>query len=119
MLRALRTQSLDALGARLQICGIVPFIEVDLPVIDLGDTVDHVVHKRAVVADDDDRARVAAQETLEPAHRFQIQMVRGLVQKQHFGIADQELCKCETHLPATRKLTRMASHVGLLEAQAE
>ena len=78
---ALLLQPFDALGALAQVGGVVSFVEVDLLVVDFGHAIDHVVHERAVVADNDDGARVAAKEAFEPLHALQVQMVRRLVEQ--------------------------------------
>jgi hypothetical protein len=51
--------------------------------------VQHMIHdaiqKGAVVRDDQDRLRRLSQVLFQPARRFQIQMVRGLVEQHHVG----------------------------------
>ena len=119
LLGALLLQPLDAFGALTQVGGVVSLVKVDLLVVDLGHAVDHVVHERAVVADDDDGARIAAKEAFKPLHALQVQMVRRLVKQQHFGVSDQQLRERDAHLPAARELARHAAHVVFLKAQAE
>ena len=119
LLGALLLQPLDALGALPQIGSVVPLVKVDLLVVDFRHAIDHVVHERSVVADDDDGARVAAEEAFEPLHAFQVQMVRRLVEQEHLGVSDQQLRKRNAHLPAARKLARHAAHVVFFKAQAE
>ena len=46
-------------------------------------------------------------------------MVGRLVEQQHFGVADEQLGKCQTHLPTTRELTGQAIEVVLLESKTE
>ena len=116
---ALLLQPFDALGALAQVGGVVSLVKVNLLVVDFGHAIDHVVHERAVVADNDNGARVAAKEAFEPLHALQVQMVRRLVEQQHFGISDQQLRKRDAHLPATRELARHATHVVFLKAQSE
>ena len=119
LLGALLAQALDALLARLEVRGIVALVQVDAAVGHLGHTVDHVVHELAVVADHDDGALVAAQKALKPLHRLKIQVVCGLVEHEHLGIADQELCQRDAHLPATGEVRGGLLDVAFLEAQAE
>ena len=45
-------------------------------------------------------------------------MVGGLVQQQQVGVAQEELCQRDTHLPAARELGARALKVGDLKAQA-
>ena len=68
---------------------------------------------------DDNRAGVAAQETLEPAHALEIEMVGRLVEQQHFGVAHKQLGESQSHLPTTRELAGQAIEVVLLETKAE
>ena len=45
-------------------------------------------------------------------------MVSGLVQQQQVGVAQEELCQRDAHLPAARELGTRALKVGDLKAQA-
>ena len=45
-------------------------------------------------------------------------MVGGLVEQQQVGVAQEELSKCDAHLPAARELGARALKVGDLKAQA-
>ncbi len=119
LLGALGLEALEALLARDEVLGVVALVEVDLAVVDLGHAVDHGVHEGAVVADHDDGALVAAQEALEPLDRLQIEVVGGLVEQQHLGVADEQLRERDAHLPAAGELVGGARHVRLGEAQAE
>ena len=71
------------------------------------------------MADHDDGALVAAQKALEPLHRLKIQVVCGLVEHKHLGIADQQLCQRDAHLPAAGEVRGGLLDVAFLEAQAE
>ncbi|MBR0404871.1 MAG: ATP-binding cassette domain-containing protein, partial [Eggerthellaceae bacterium] len=119
LLFLLGLELLDSLLTSAQVGSVITLVQVDLAVVDFGNAVDHVVHERAVMRNDDDRSRVSAQEALQPAHGFQIQMIRRLVEKQPFGIAHQKLRQRQAHLPAARELARVAAHVGFFEAKSE
>ena len=119
LLGALLAETLDALLTRFEVCGVVALVQVDAAVCHLGHAVDHVVHELAVVADHDDGALVAAQKALEPLHRLKIQVVCGLVEHEHLGIADQQLCQRDAHLPAAGEVRGGLLDVAFLEAQAE
>ena len=119
LLGALLAQALDTLLARLKVRGIVALVQVDAAVCHLGHAVDHVVHELAVVADHDDGALVAAQKALEPLHRLKIQVVCGLVEHEHLGVADQKLGQRDAHLPAAGEVRGGLLDVAFLEAQAE
>src|SRR5947207_180372 len=62
----------------------------DAPELDLGDACDRDVEKIAVVGDQHDRAGIGAEKFLEPVPRFEIEMVRRLVEQQHVGALQQE-----------------------------
>ena len=119
LLGALLAQALDALLARLEVRGVVALVQVDAAVGHLGHAVDHVVHELAVVADNDDGALIAAQKALEPFHRLKIQVVCGLVEHEHLGIADQKLGQRDAHLPTAGEVRGGLLDVAFLEAQAE
>jgi hypothetical protein len=84
----------------------------------LGDAVDGDVEEVAVVRDQDDGARVGDEELLEPRARFQVEVVRRLVEEQHVGALQQELRQRDAHLPAARQLAAVAVHVGVREPEA-
>ena len=69
------------------------------------------------MADDDDRTVVGLQETLEPRHALQIQVVRRFVEKQYVRMGEQRLHECQSHLPTPRELVRVSPEVALLEPQ--
>ena len=119
LLGGLGAQALQALLADAQVVRVVALVKVHLAVVHLGHAVHHVVHERAVVAHHHHGAGVAAQEALEPLHALQVQVVRGLVEQQHLGVADEQLRQRDAHLPATRELRGGAAQVGLLEPEAE
>ena len=56
--------------------------------------------------------------TAPPLDALEVQMVSGLVQQQQVGMAQEELGKRDTHLPAARELGARALKVGDLKAQA-
>ncbi len=119
LLRRLGAQALKTLLARPEVGRVVALVQVHLAVVHFGHAVHHVVHERAVVADHDDRAGVAAQKSLEPLHALQVEVVGGLVEQQHLGVADEQLRQRDAHLPAARELGGAAREIALLEAQAE
>ena len=83
----LLAKALNTLIALLQVCGIVALVQLKTAGINLGDAIDHVVHKGTVVAYHDNRAVVAAQKALKPLHAFEVEVVGGLVKKEHFRVA--------------------------------
>ncbi len=101
----------------LQVRRVVAGVNRDLALVDVGDVVDEPLHERAVVADDQDRSVVGAQERLEPSHRLQVQVVGGLVEQQHVGLAQQQLRQREPHEPPSRELARVPLQVALPEPE--
>lgn len=62
---------------------------------------------------------IPAQKALEPLHRFQVQVVRRLVEQEHLGIAVEQFRERDAHLPTAGELGGGAGHVALGEAEAE
>ena len=115
----LLAKAFDTLIALLQVCGIVALVQLKTAGINLGDAIDHVVHKGTVVAYHDNRAVVAAQKALKPLHAFKVEVVGGLVEQEQVGFTNKQLGERDAHLPASREIAGMAGHVVFLEAQAE
>ncbi len=80
--------------------------------IELQDPSRDVVEKVAVMGDQHDGAGVFAQVTLEPRHRFGIQMVRRLVQQQHVGRFEQKLAQRDAAFFAAREVVHVGQRIG-------
>ena len=65
-------------------------VEGELPAFEMTGLLRHRVEKVAVVADQDQRARVAAQMLLEPDRGLEVEMVGGLVEQQEVGLEEQD-----------------------------
>ncbi len=79
---------------------------------DVGDARDHGVEEEAVVRDEDDGVRVAGEVFFEPVARFQIEVVRRLVEQQQSGAPEQQLGERDPHLPpAGERLARLGEIV--------
>ena len=87
--------------------------------IDLGNAINHVVQKFAVVTYHNHASRITAQEAFQPLHAFKVKVIGRLVKKEHFGIARKEFCQCDAHLPTTGKIGSHAIHIVFAKAQAE
>ena len=94
--------------------------------VELEDPAGDVVEEVAVVGDDQDRARVAAQMTLEPGDGLGVEMVRRLVEKEKLGLLEQELAERDAAPLAAREaigrpvVGRAAERVhGLLDVRVE
>ena len=65
----------------------------DRLVIDVQGLGGHVVQEAVVVGNDDDRPGELSDELLEPSDRQDVQVVRGLVEKQRVGRAGERLAR--------------------------
>ena len=66
----------------------------------LGDAADKLVQKLAIVRDHHDRARIMSQIILKPVQRFEIEMVRRLVEQQQVGFLREQAREMRAHDPA-------------------
>ena len=85
----------------------------------MQDGVDDIVEQVALVADDDQRSGIALQEVLEPQRRFEVEVVRRLVEKQQVRRGKQQRGERHAHFPSARiAVERTALHL-LVEAKAK
>ena len=112
------THLLKVVLALLEIAAVVAGVGGYAAVLKCGDVVDAGVHKGAVVADDEDGAVVVRDKAAQPLDAFEVQVVGGFVQKEQVGMAQEELCQRDAHLPAAGELGARAFKVGDLKAQA-
>ena len=84
----------------------------------IGDARDDGVEEEAVVRHEDDRVRVGVEVFLEPVARFEIEVVRRLVEQQQVRLAEQQLGERDAHLPAAGKRLGRPGEVGGPEAEA-
>ena len=109
---------LQALFLLLQPVGVVALVGDAAAAVELQDPLGRVVQEVAVVGDADHGARVALQEDLQPLHAFGVQVVGGLVQQQHVGLAQQQPAQRDAALLAAgqradqRVPRRQAQRVG-------
>ncbi|MEY9789138.1 hypothetical protein ABIE77_003697 [Sinorhizobium fredii] len=75
-------------------------IEGELLLVQVNDGVHRRIQQVAVVADDDDRMRIAADVILQPQGSFEIQIVGRLVEQQQIRLGKQHGCKRNAHAPA-------------------
>lgn len=115
---ALGAHLLQVVLALLEVAAVVAGVGGYATVFECGDVVDAGVHEGAVVADDEDGAVVVGNKAAQPLDALEVQMVSGFVQKQQVGVTQEELGKCDTHLPAAGELGARALKVGDLKAQA-
>ncbi len=83
----------------------------------LDDLADRHIEEVAIVRDEDERARIAAQVILQPVARFEIKVVRRLVQQQQRWLLKQQLGQRNAHLPSATELIGLPGPVVLAEAE--
>ncbi len=79
--------------------------------------VDGDVEEVAVVRHQDDRARIGAEELLEPVPRLEVEMVRRLVEQQHVRALEEQAGERDPHLPAAAELADVSLEVRLAKAE--
>jgi hypothetical protein len=78
----------------------------------------HRVEQVAVVADQEQRARVAAQVRLEPGDRLEVEVVGRLVEQHQVRLGEQDRGQRHPHPPAARERGERERLCRLVEAQA-
>ena len=109
---------LQVILALLEIAAVVAGVGGYAAVLERGDVVDAGVHEGAVVTYDEHGAVIVGDKAAQPLDTFEVQVVGGLVQKQQVGMAQEEFCQRDAHLPAAGELGARALKVGNLKAQA-
>ncbi len=102
----------------LEVIVVVAPVTLQLAVIDVEDAVDELVEEVAVVGDHQDRPRIALEIIAEPLERFEVEVVRRLVEHQEVGLGDEEPREVGPHHPAAAHRPRFAVEVALAERQA-
>ena len=97
---------------------VVARVEVHALVPQLGNLVHRHVQKVSIVRNQDKRKWIRCQIFFQPVARFQVEMVRRLVQKKDVRLLQQQLGQSDSHLPAAGKLFRAPRPVLLLETEA-
>ncbi len=70
--------------------GVIPFPRDAAPPVELEDPAGHVVEEVPVVGHGDHGAGVVLQGSLQPGHRFGVEMVGGFVEKEEIGLGEQQ-----------------------------
>ena len=84
----------------------------------MQDPVDRIVEQIAVVADDDDGARIARQMVGKPERAFKIEIVGRLVEQQQVRLGEQHRGERDAHAPAAGKIRAGALLRFGVEAEA-
>ena len=80
--------------------------------VQLHDLVGDAVQEHAVVRHHHEPAPEVPEVVLQPFHRWQVEMVRGLVQEQERGVGQQQRRERRSHAPAARELGERAILIG-------
>lgn len=84
--------------------GIGSLVEGQLAAIEMQDLVDGGIEQVAIMADDDDRARIVRQMIFQPERAFEIEIVGGFVEQQQIGRREQRCGERHAHAPAAGEL---------------
>ena len=68
---------------------------------DFKRAVRHIIYKCTVVTHQDDGTRRLRQELFQPLDTLDVEVVRRLVEQQHIGFLQEDLCQFDTHTPAS------------------
>ena len=90
-------------GALVLEGGISALVEGELAAIEMQNLIDGRVEQVAVVADDDDRARVVRKVVFQPERPFEVEVVGRLVQQQQVGRGKERRRERDAHAPAARE----------------
>ena len=86
--------------------------------VEMQDMVGDVVEQVAVMADDEDRGRLALQVVGQPQHAFEVEIVGRLVEQQNVGRGEQHRRERDAHAPAAGELRQGTILRGFVEAEA-
>ena len=81
-------------------------------------SVGDVVYERPVVAHKHNSLGALLEDAFQPLNALNVEVVGGLVQKQHVRTAQQDLCQLYTHAPTAAELGGGAVKVGTFKAQS-
>ncbi len=75
------------------------------------------IEKVAVVRDEQHRASIILQKAFQPCARFEIEVVGRLVEEHDVGVAEQDSCQREAHLPTAGQFGRRSIQVARLKIE--
>src|SRR5690606_708340 len=97
---------------------VVATVERQLSALEVEDAVYCAIEQVAIMADQQEGARVAGEMAFEPQRSFQIQMVGRLVQQQQVRLDKKQRRQRHAHAPAAGKRGAGALLCLLVEAEA-
>ena len=59
-----------------------------------------------------DRFSIINKKILQPLNRFDIQMIRRLIEQEHIRFLQQQFGEFDTHSPSTAEITRLALEIS-------
>ena len=105
--------------AKHQILGVVHLVIIDTSHRNFNGTGRDVIHKFAVVADDDDGFPIVDKELFQPLDGLDVEVVGRLVQQQYVRFLQQQFGKLDAHAPATAEIACLTVEVLSGESEAE
>ncbi len=85
---------------------------------DFYGSVGDIVDERTVVADQHHCAAALGKKCFQPAYALNVKVVGGLIEKQHIGMAQQDLGQFNAHAPTAGEFARGTIKVAALKAKA-
>ena len=95
-----------------QVVGVVPLVDRDRPVGELGDHGDDLVQKDAVVGDGDDRAGIVLEPALQPLQTLRVQVVGRLVEEHDVRPGEEDDGEHDPHLPAAGEIPAVLGEIA-------
>ena len=83
----------------------------------MKDVIDDLVEELPVVADEQQRVAIAAQEIGEPQRGFEIEVIGRLVEQQQLGLGEEHAGKRDTHAPAAGEIRQRLILLVVVEAE--
>src|SRR5690606_17427834 len=78
----------------------------------------HAIQEGAVMRGDHETALETLQESFKPNDRFEIQMVRWLIEQEHIGLHEQNASQGYAHFPTTGEPPHVAGNHVLIKTKA-
>ncbi len=111
-------QGLPAAVLLAEVVGVVPLVDRDCPVGELGDHGDDLVQKDPVVGDGEDRAGIVLEPALQPLHALRVEVVRRLVEEHDVRLGKEDDGEHDPHLPAAGEIAAVLLEIAVPESEA-
>ena len=110
---------LTSLRTQLDIFVVLHLVVYDTSAGNLQRPVGDIIYKGTVVTYKDDGTGTLCQELLQPLNTLNVEVVSGLVEKQHVGALKKNLRQLYTHTPSAGELRRRAVEISAFETQSQ